>query len=384
MSARSSRGSAASSSGSSAAGCQRSGKSSRTPTAARSSRATSPRRSASKTSAKSAHATSRRSTSSAAASPAKTSAPPARAPESTAPARVFGPSSPGSFASFDPATSSWRTCPRSSPGKGSGGTERQSEEFSETWPKWGMTRNGRACPLESSGHPICEGESGSWPTPHGMPKRGQRRRPGPSGNELGRAVLRAERERFPTPTATDARKGYSSAPGPENARGRQTLSGAVQARLWPTPKATPSGPDYARAARARSGGDDLVTAVAREELWPTPNAADGKGGRISSDAVILSGRRPSGAKAQRTLREAIRKKDLATDSPPPRAGALNPTWVEWLMGFPIGWTVLPPSETPSSHRSPSGSGGGSSPSSRKPKRAARRGARSQGRDGADA
>ena len=26
-------------------------------------------------------------------------------------------------------------------------------------------------------------------------------------------------------------------------------------------------------------------------------------------------------------------------------GALNPTWVEWLMGFPLGWTDLQPLET---------------------------------------
>ena len=36
--------------------------------------------------------------------------------------------------------------------------------------------------------------------------------------------------------------------------------------LWPTPKASPSGPD-ARANREGSGGDDLTTAVARG-LWP--------------------------------------------------------------------------------------------------------------------
>ena len=29
-------------------------------------------------------------------------------------------------------------------------------------------------------------------------------------------------------------------------------------------------------------------------------------------------------------------------------GKLNPTWVEWLMGFPTGWTDLKDSETPSS------------------------------------
>ncbi len=27
-------------------------------------------------------------------------------------------------------------------------------------------------------------------------------------------------------------------------------------------------------------------------------------------------------------------------------GSLNPEWVEWLMGFPIGWTDCGPSETP--------------------------------------
>jgi hypothetical protein len=32
-------------------------------------------------------------------------------------------------------------------------------------------------------------------------------------------------------------------------------------------------------------------------------------------------------------------------------GALNPTWVEWLMGFPLGWTDLAASATPSSRKS---------------------------------
>lgn len=41
-------------------------------------------------------------------------------------------------------------------------------------------------------------------------------------------------------------------------------------------------------------------------------------------------------------------------------GELNPTWVEWLMGFPLGWTDLGPSGTPSSRRSSNGSAGASS------------------------
>jgi hypothetical protein len=42
------------------------------------------------------------------------------------------------------------------------------------------------------------------------------------------------------------------------------------------------------------------------------------------------------------------------------SGALNPTWVEWLMGFPLGWTDLGPSETRSSRKSSSSSAGASS------------------------
>jgi hypothetical protein len=33
-------------------------------------------------------------------------------------------------------------------------------------------------------------------------------------------------------------------------------------------------------------------------------------------------------------------------------GSLNPTWVEWLMGFPEKWTDLKHSEMPSSRKSP--------------------------------
>ena len=33
-------------------------------------------------------------------------------------------------------------------------------------------------------------------------------------------------------------------------------------------------------------------------------------------------------------------------------GALNPPWVEWLMGWPLGWTDLKPSETDKSLSAP--------------------------------
>jgi hypothetical protein len=112
------------------------------------------------------------------------------------------------------------------------------------------------------------------------------------------------REVWATPKATDAERG-GRGDLIQQVRGNESPSGHF--KQWPTPKASPSGPDYARMDREGSGGDDLATSVARD----TP-------------------------------------------------GQLNPEWVEWLMGYPTGWTALPPSETASSRKSRNGSGNASS------------------------
>lgn len=39
------------------------------------------------------------------------------------------------------------------------------------------------------------------------------------------------------------------------------------------------------------------------------------------------------------------------------SGSLNPAWIEWLMGFPIGHTALEPSEMPSYRKSSKKSAG---------------------------
>jgi hypothetical protein len=76
--------------------------------------------------------------------------------------------------------------------------------------------------------------------------------------------------------------------------------------------------------------------------WPTPMAADdGKKVTTSSLQAGLIGRAsgfygpliPTIAQDGRTLYTSSR--------------ALNPRFVEWLMGFPIGWTALQPLETAS-------------------------------------
>ena len=99
----------------------------------------------------------------------------------------------------------------------------------------------------------------------------------------------------------------------------------------------------------RSGKDIFGNADA-VRMWPTPTQRDYKGS--NSMTHIL---RPGQKNHMGQLANAVKM------FPTPRAncgsgmskhgdggqdlqtavgGQLNPTWVEWLMGFPIGWTDL--------------------------------------------
>ena len=77
---------------------------------------------------------------------------------------------------------------------------------------------------------------------------------------------------------------------------------------------------------------DGVTLSDYIRMWPMPTSRDHKdtGDLLNVEEKCLLGR-------------AV-KPSVAT-------GSLNPTWVEWLMGFPNGWTDLDASETQSSHKS---------------------------------
>jgi hypothetical protein len=116
----------------------------------------------------------------------------------------------------------------------------------------------------------------TWPTPHGFSPDG--RTNGPSGNELGRAVNQS---------------------------------------LWPTP--TVCG-NYNRKGASANSGDGLATAV---KAFPTPKARDWKDtGTVPPSRVADPGKDTLGQHVARTE----------------PGGSLNPTWVEWLMGWPLGWT----------------------------------------------
>lgn len=103
-------------------------------------------------------------------------------------------------------------------------------------------------------------------------------------------------------------------------------TGVTDALSWPTPaardyKGSNSLEHLTRESNNRNHTDQLANAV---KLYPTPVASDANG--------------THGGNMHGSLRTAL--------SNAGEHGQLNPTWVEWLMGFPTGWTELRDSETP--------------------------------------
>lgn len=124
------------------------------------------------------------------------------------------------------------------------------------------------------------------------------------------------------------------------------LTGEIASGLWPTPQVSPNqNRDTKPKPSAINGthGWTLAGAVhdsltARPiKTWPTPTSRDYKDGSARSCRnVPVNG----------LLGRAVHQSDA-----PPTTGSLNPTWVEWLMGFPIGWTDCGRSATRSSRKS---------------------------------
>lgn len=118
---------------------------------------------------------------------------------------------------------------------------------------------------------------------------------------------------------------------------------------------------------------DLQTYV---RMWPTPKAAGNRNSRAALIDEKGNGKKPSGLALEQAVEVSmgILPRELTTiDELPPKyrvmptpnardwrsgkgrqenghspqlpevlGGQLNPTWVEWLMGWPLGWTDLKP------------------------------------------
>ncbi len=225
---------------------------------------------------------------------ARTSASQAREPASMVPAVECGDTWRGSLARFDPATSSWRTAQRSLLG--------DSDESSVIWPRSGMTAAGQCWELPTLERRTSGTGSGlSVPTPRAQESY--------QGDEACTAFAMAG---FKQPKERAGKTRGSSTFD-------TTLTTAVIAMSrWPMPMSADARGSSGRPALGKQ--IQLVDAVRRLATAPVPRCRRGKASQATHD------------KNSRPLSEQI-------------GGSLNPMWVEWLMGWPLGWTDLKPLAT---------------------------------------
>ena len=227
-----------------------------------------------------------------AGSRARTSAPQETATALTASAPASGAKWPESSVRYDPASSSWKTAHCL--------WEEDLPWSLVTLPTWGMTRNGSVYRHPTAERPISGIGAGLWQTI----------------------------------VADDS---ADRANGKWNSRGEPKLSAQVlHPEHWPTP--TVCG-NYNRKGASATSGDGLATAVT-QRTWPTATATAtaSKGWSPNHNRAMTDDRLDYSVE-----RESFRP---GQQTPPMR---LNPEWVEWLMGWPIGHTALEPLATDRYH-----------------------------------
>jgi DNA (cytosine-5)-methyltransferase 1 len=132
------------------------------------------------------------------------------------------------------------------------------------------------------------------------------------------------------------------------------LTDVTESGSWPTPTVADTFGTTANHPRKEANFETghavtLAQVVHHRQQWPTPT---------SNDTVGAGYQKGKNGARFFTLPGAAR---ASTGQPYDKAasGQLNPTWVEWLMGYPTEWTALEGWEIRSSRKSPNGSPNGS-------------------------
>ena len=165
----------------------------------------------------------------------------------------------GSFVKYDHDMSLWRTHQCSFLG--------DLEPFSETWPQWGLMRDGECWEQRTLEQTI-------------------------RGTEFGSLA-----QTWPTPDANSEKRGTQ--------------------------------PNWTPKRKSGQPAQYTINQAVRDRMFPTPTCHNSKEGAYPSEYTRNT---PT----------------LATHA----SGKLNPMWVEWLMGWPLGWTDLKPLATGKSHCAP--------------------------------
>lgn len=204
--------------------------------------------------------------------------------------------------------------------------EAPSKRSATTFKSWVSRSRGMSSQRQRWGQAIFASESSLWPTPRAEDTE-------TTGAHRGVPdTLPSAANMWPTPDA-GVRTGFNRSES-EGATNRPLLAEA--AKMWPTPRAEDS-----EATGAHRGTPDTLNAAAG--LWATPSAADLTGGHVARGGsrggeLLLPGQArdfPPSRLAETTASAGV----PSSASTPALPRRLNPDFAEWLMGWPIGWTV---------------------------------------------
>jgi len=229
--------------------------------------------------------------------------------------RVFGGVSTVLSTSYDPVSSSWKTCQQS--------LFEDCQQSLDRLPKSGMTVNGRLYLLHNVEHPTLENDGLVLPTPCHRDYKNNPLTPSRHTGKHSRCLNTAVGEMIlPTPTASDA--------GPaailnENTNIVYTKNG--------TPRKVSNNGVSGSVGLARTVMLLLTPTVNESKNNPSGASQWERNGSLNVEAAKMHGL------------NKITGKDFQ----------LNPPFVEEMMGFPIGWTELKHSETQSCPSAQNGS-----------------------------
>jgi hypothetical protein len=113
------------------------------------------------------------------------------------------------------------------------------------------------------------------------------------------------------------------------------LTNAQGSSSWPTPTAQSYGTNQGGGMGRKGAMRPSLETLAKQ--WPTPTV---------NGNYNQAGLSPTSGDGLATVAHGLHRPETCTHGGPCKP-TLNPLFVEWLMGFPIGWTDLEPLVTPS-------------------------------------